>query len=239
MLNEPEPHVIHTTAFERLFIDVGGLVAFPRGETKDIFGNTHFGYSFHFGLGMAKIPLAFGIGFHESSLSEETYVRPGSSFYVINGVIGSGDLHESVTATVRHVDAFVRLEPPWRRFRPYLELRGGTAQVFIQDKLSTRQILSTMQQTVAEEEVDGDGTWSWGYGVGVHVEPWAPAVGPLGSVGLVITAGVMWMSAGGMKYLQTREGTANGQPATVVDVAAATLRTTEPFLAIGLVSRNP
>ena len=234
MLNEPsEPHVIHTTAFERLFIDVGGLVAFPRGQTKDIFGNTHFGYSFHFGLGMTKIPLAFGIGFHQSYLSEERYVRPGSSFYVINGVVGSGDLNETVSATIRHFDAFIRLEPPWRRFRPYLELRGGTAQVFIQDKLSA------LGRTVAEEEVDGDGTWSWGYGVGLHVEPWAPLVGDLGSVGVVITAGVMWMSAGGMKYLTTREGTANGQPATVVDVAAATLRTTEPFVAIGLVSRNP
>jgi hypothetical protein len=229
-----EPKIIVVPIFERLFVDAGVLAAWPRGDLTGPFGDVHPGVSLHFGVGLRKIPIAFGIGFHETSLTGGSSASSDTGIYDINGQIGIGRLYLSQSATVRHFDAFVRLEPDWRRVRPYLELLGGTSQIFVVSTLS-----ATFGGQLDSTETNGDLTWEWGYGGGIRCEPLRPWLYPTGSISLVVSAGVRWVNAGPLRYLGTRSEMLGGQAQTVVNLYEANYRTVEPYLTIGIASRGP
>jgi hypothetical protein len=229
----PEPNIIHIPIFERLFVDAGVLAAWPQGNLAGPFGDIHAGVSLHFGVGLRKIPIAFGIGFHETSLTGGASASSDSGIYDVNGQTGFGRLYLSQSATVRHFDAFVRLEPDWRRVRPYLELLGGTSQIFVVSSLS-----ATIGGILDTTETNGDLTWEWGYGAGIHCEPLRPWVFQTGSISLVLSAGVRWMYAGPLRYLGARTELLNGHTQTVADLHEVNYRTVEPTLTIGFASRG-
>jgi len=225
--------VIHIAIFERLFLDAGGVVAFPRGELSRAFGDVHTGWNLHFGIGLRRIPIAFGIGGHETSLSSGSYATNVDGIYAINGQIGLGQLYLSQSATVRHFDAFVRLEPDWRRFRPYLELLGGTSQIFA---IST--LTAAISGVVSSEETSGNLTWEWGYGAGMKVEPLQPWKSPVGSLSLVVSLGVRSVFAGPLRYFQAHNTPVEGRTMAEVGLAESSYRTIEPYLSIGFASRG-
>jgi hypothetical protein len=229
-----EPKTIVVPVFERLFIDAGALAAWPQEKLAGPFGDAHAGLSLHFGVGLRRIPIAFGIGFHETSLTGRTIASSDTGLYDINGRVGMGRLYLSQSATVRHFDAFVRLEPDWRRVRPYLELMGGTSQIFVTSTLS-----ATVGGELDSSETNGDLTWAWGYGAGVHVEPFRTSTSPAGSLSLVISAGVRWMNAGPLRYLATASQSIGGEMQTVASLNEANYRTVEPYLTVGFVARGP
>ena len=230
----PEPKVIVVPIFERLFLDAGVLAAWPRGNLVGPFGDAHAGVSLHFGVGLRKIPVAFGIGFHETSLTGGSYASSDTGGYDINGNIGFGRLYLSQSVTVRHFDAFIRLEPDWRRIRPYLELLGGTSQIFVVSTLS-----ATVGGTLDTTETNGDLTWEWGFGGGIRCEPLRPWFFPTGSISLVLSAGVRQMYAGPLHYLGTHTEWVDGRTQTVADLHESNYRTIEPYLTIGFSSRGP
>lgn len=202
-----QPKTLHVAAFERIFVDAGCLVAFPSGGLSGPFGDVHPGVALHFDVGLRKVPLAFGIGFHETSLSGAEYVSSDTGIYSINGNIGVGRLYISQSAALRHFDAFLRLEPDWKRVRPYLELLGGTSQIFVTSKVS-----DSIGNRLESEETNGNLTWEWGYGAGIRFEPLAPWGFPSGSLSLVVSLGLRRVQAGSLRYLQTRPGMVGGQP---------------------------
>jgi hypothetical protein len=219
---------------ERIFVDAGVLVAFPRGALSGPLGEVHSGVALHFGVGLRRIPLAFGIGFHETSLSGAEYASSDVGIWVVNGNVGVGRLYLSQSASIRHFDAFVRLEPDWKRFRPYLELLGGTSQIFVTSTAS-----DSLGNRVATDETGGDLSWEWGYGAGIRIEPLAAWGNPRGSLSLVVSLGIRRVAAGSIHYLQTRSTMVGSQSGLELATSEAGYLTTEPYLTVGLVSRGP
>jgi hypothetical protein len=218
---------------ERIFVDAGVLVAFPNGALSGSFGEVHPGVALHFGVGLRRIPVALGIGFHETSLSGAECVSSDAGIWIVNGNVGVGRLYLSQSASLRHFDAFVRLEPDWRRFRPYLELLGGTSQIFV---ISTAS--DSLGNKLAREETNGDLTWEWGYGAGIRLEPFAAWAHPSGSLSVVVSLGIRRVVAGPLHYLQPRSTLVGSQSGLELTTGEASCRTTEPYLTVGLASRG-
>jgi hypothetical protein len=216
------------------YLDAGGLLGIPSGELAKQTSKTAFGFGFHFGVGGLKgIPLTFGLGMHEEYLA--SYSQSLGWGYVQYGdKSGFGQVTLSRGLEVRHFDAILRLEPDWHWVRPYLELIGGTSQIF-----ATWSISATLGSKLQEGESSGNLSWSWGYGAGIRVEPWRSMEGPRGSLSWVITLGVRRMYAGHLRYQEPSTSTIDGQRTTVFSTVIPHFEMVEPYLLVGLAFWSP
>ena len=188
----------------------------------------------HFGMGLRGIPLTLGLGFHQELIANQTWSSSETGVFAYGGNVGFGTLHLSRRLEARHFDVVLRLEPEWRRFRPYLELLGGTSQIFCVSTLS-----ATLGSNLYSQEDTGGLTWSYGYGAGIRFEPFHPMVVSRGSLALVVTVGARRMFAGPLTYLEPRGTVVGGVQSTTISIKEANFDVIEPYLLIGLESRSP
>jgi hypothetical protein len=191
------------------------------------------GMSFNFGLGLRGIPLTIGLGYQQEFISSTSWSTNKTGLFIYNDQWSYGTLHLSRDLDVRHFDAVLHLEPEWHRFRPFIEVLGGTSQIFCDWSLST-----TYGSGLTQEHTGGL-TWTWGYGAGIRIEPFRPYADKRGSLALVVSLGVRRRLAGKLRFLEPHGNALGGVETVSFSITEPKFDVIQPYLFIGIVSRSP
>jgi hypothetical protein len=228
--DEPEPK----PGFRgRLYADLGGYLAIPRGPMTRDFDGALTGFSFGFGVGLRSIPATLGLAAHETLASTKKWKTSESGAFYYNGRTGFGDLTLGRRLDVRGLDLVLRVEPEDWRVRPFAEIRGGILQMYCTWRLDAT--VTDGSGPLGETEETGNIAWSWAYGGGLRVQVYRQDFGSVGDVVWLVSLGVRAVHSGDLRYLEPR----TSQGTTAFAISQPAFQSLEPFLLIGLESRSP
>jgi hypothetical protein len=222
---ESEAHALEG----RAYVSLDGQVGVARGEMGQRLPGTNPGWDFRFGVGLRGIPLTLGLGASALTYSSQSWDGGSRGLVIRDGDIGFGPTTWVRTAEMRHFDVVLRLQPEWRRARPFVEVSAGTAQFFIGQSLSTDWQGLVLESSEASRPL----AFAWGWGAGLEVEPWRIYSGPEGTLGLAISVGVR-----GRRSLPAEYAVPSRDPQGALVAARTALDMVAPFVGVAIVSRS-
>lgn len=222
----------------RLYADLGTHAVVPSGPMTRHFDQTMLGFSFEFGVGLRGIPLTLGLGVYEDLMGSDSWATGESGLWIYDGNVVLGDLYLGRHLDVRGIDLVVRLEPETWRFRPFLELRGGIAQIHCTWTLQATVPELLLVDQVVEQEKTGNITARWGYGAGLRIEAYRLPPAREGTLALIVSLGIRRSHAGSLRYLEPAGSRVGPTTTYAFAIAQPPFVAWEPFLLLGFESRS-
>lgn len=183
----------------RGYLDVGAGGWVPRGDFAR-YGAGTVGWSLQLGAGPKRYPVTVGLGAGVVTTASRSDAGP-TGVWVHDGVVDFGPTTLTRSVELRHVELVLRLEPDWRRVRPFVEATGGVFQYWTTTSMSA----DWTGGVLGGGEAARDFAPAFGLGGGVILSPLRPwRVAPRadgtggGEVALALTLGVRLVRGGGI-----------------------------------------